>query len=99
MPRLTSRLDDTVRARLQPLKLRDLVCSSEGEAVAAQLISVLVTEHLTATGSLTVDLYSQMGIFCNCRKPTLMDIGDILNLTLEVLQRCTKILWVVCRVA
>ena len=52
MPRLTSRLDDTVRARLQPLKLRDLVCSPEGEAVAAQLISVLVTEHLTATGSI-----------------------------------------------
>lgn len=51
MPRLTSRLDDTVRSRLQPLKLRDLVCSSEGEGVAAQLISVLVTEHLTATGS------------------------------------------------
>ena len=50
MPRLTSRLDDTVRSRLQPLKLRDLVCSSEGEGVAAQLISVLVTEHLTATG-------------------------------------------------
>lgn len=50
MPRLTSRLDDTARARLQPLKLRDLVCTSEGEGVAAQLISVLVTEHLTATG-------------------------------------------------
>ena len=50
MPRLTSRLDDNTRARLEPLKLRDLVCSSEGEAVAAQLISVLVTEHLTATG-------------------------------------------------
>ena len=50
MPRLTSRLDDATRGRLQPLRLRDWVCSSEGEAVAAQLISVLVTEHLTATG-------------------------------------------------
>jgi nuclear pore complex protein Nup155 len=50
MPRLTARLDDTTRARLQNLKLRDLVCSPEGEAVAAQLISVLVTEHLTASG-------------------------------------------------
>lgn len=51
MPRLVSRLDEPIRARLQPLKLRDWVCSHEGESVAAQLISVLVTEHLSASGA------------------------------------------------
>lgn len=50
MPRLASRLDEPMRGRLLPLTLRDWVCSREGDAVAAQLISVLVTEHLTATG-------------------------------------------------
>lgn len=50
MPRLVSRLDDAGQARLQPLKLRDWVCSQQGEAVAAQLISGLVTEHLNSTG-------------------------------------------------
>ena len=36
--------------RLEPLKLRDWATSSEGEAAATQLISVLVTEHLAAPG-------------------------------------------------
>lgn len=40
--------------RLAPLKLRDWATSSEGEAAATQLISVLVTEHLSAPGRVSV---------------------------------------------
>ena len=49
--RAAARLDDAARARLPGLRLRDWVTSSAGEAAAAQLISVLVTQHLAAAGA------------------------------------------------
>ncbi|KAK9806121.1 hypothetical protein WJX72_002210 [[Myrmecia] bisecta] len=64
MGRLAARMDDSWRARLRPLKLRDWVCSSEGEAVAAQLISVLVTEHLSSTGGVAEDLAASLQAGC-----------------------------------
>lgn len=49
--RLAARCDETTqRALRESVKLRDWVCSANGEAVAASLISVLITEHLSATG-------------------------------------------------
>jgi hypothetical protein len=35
-----------------PLRLRDWVTSGAGESAAAGLISVLISEHLSATGAL-----------------------------------------------
>lgn len=56
LPRLASRCSDGTRGRLTSLKFRDLVTSAEGEAVAAQLISTLVGQHMTSGGGRTEDL-------------------------------------------
>lgn len=49
--RLAARCDEgTQRILRDALKLRDWVCAANGEAAAAALISVLITEHLSATG-------------------------------------------------
>jgi nuclear pore complex protein Nup155 len=54
--RLAARLDDPGRAALRALRFRDWVASADGEAVATQLISVLVSEHLAAGGGASEDL-------------------------------------------
>ena len=52
--RLALRSDEGVRRTLrEQLRLREWVCSQAGEAVASGLISLLISEHLTATGALT----------------------------------------------
>lgn len=52
--RLAARCDDaTQRSLRDALKLRDWVTGAHGEAAAAALISVLITEHLSATGGPT----------------------------------------------
>ncbi|KAK9837777.1 hypothetical protein WJX74_004885, partial [Apatococcus lobatus] len=48
--RLALRLDDSWRSRLLGLQLRSFICTPDGEAVAAQLISLLVTKHLNGSG-------------------------------------------------
>jgi hypothetical protein len=58
--RLAARLDPGPRASLGSLRLREWVTGEEGEALAAQLISALVSEHLTATGE------------CRTRRPILL---------------------------
>ena len=52
--RLALRLDDSWRSRLLALHLRSFICSPDGEAVAAQLISLLVTKHLSDSGRLSI---------------------------------------------
>lgn len=49
--RLAARCDEPTRGRLAGLKLRDWACGADGAAVAAQLISVLVTEHVAGSGA------------------------------------------------
>lgn len=50
--RLAARCDDSTQRSLRDgLKLRDWVTAANGEAVAASLISVLITKHLSATGA------------------------------------------------
>lgn len=56
LSRLSARLEDSARASLRPLRFRDWVAGDDGEAVAAQLIAVLVSEHLSAAGGLAEDL-------------------------------------------
>ncbi len=49
--RLAARSDESIRRALrEPLRLREWVCSSSGEAVASGLISLLISEHITTTG-------------------------------------------------
>ncbi len=49
--RLTMRSDESIRRALrEPLRLRDWVCSASGEATASGFISLLISEHRTATG-------------------------------------------------
>lgn len=49
--RLAARSDEGIRRALrEPLRLREWVCSSTGEAAASGLISLLISEHLTASG-------------------------------------------------
>ena len=55
--RLALRSDEGIRRALrEQLRLREWVCSQAGEAVASGLISLLISEHLTATGALTLAL-------------------------------------------
>ena len=50
--RLALRSDEGVRRALrEQLRLREWVCSQAGEATASGLISLLISEHLTATGT------------------------------------------------
>ncbi len=56
LPRLAARCSEGIRSRLTALKFRDLVTSSEGEGVAAQLVSTLVGQHMTSVGGRTEDL-------------------------------------------
>ena len=49
--RLAARSDESIqRALREPLRLRDWVCSSGGEAAASGFISLLISEHRSATG-------------------------------------------------
>ncbi len=50
--RLALRLDESWRNRLLGLQLRSFICTPDGEAVAAQLISLLVIKHLSDSGDL-----------------------------------------------
>lgn len=63
LPRLASRCSDGTRGRLAALKFRDLVTGAEGEAVAAQLISTLVGQHMTSGGGRTEDLASILQVW------------------------------------
>lgn len=65
-PRLASRCSEGTRVRLTALKFRDLVTSAEGEAVAAQLISTLVGQHMNSGGGRTEDLASILQTGCPC---------------------------------
>jgi len=47
--RLAARCDEQTRGRLAGLKLRDWACGADGAGVAAQLISVLITEHMAGS--------------------------------------------------
>ena len=47
--RLAARCDEQTRGRLTALKLRDWACGGDGAGVAAQLISVLITEHMAGS--------------------------------------------------
>ena len=44
--RLAARLDEPTRERVHRLTLRQLACDPEGDALASQLISALISEHL-----------------------------------------------------
>lgn len=65
--RLALRLDDAWRARLLALQLRSFICTPDGDAVAAQLISLLVTKHLSASG---VPCLPMQSAHCICRAET-----------------------------
>ena len=55
--RLAARSDEHIRCALrEPLRLRDWVCSASGEAAASGLISLLISEHLTASGARCPDI-------------------------------------------
>ncbi len=45
---------------LKRVTLRELAAGPEGEALAGQLISVLISDHLAAPGSVTDDLAAQL---------------------------------------
>ncbi|CAL8471349.1 g10891 [Coccomyxa elongata] len=63
--RLAARCDDAgQRALRDGLKLREWVCAPPGEAAAASLISVLITEHLSATGGVAEDLSAVLAGGC-----------------------------------
>ena len=47
--RLAARLDDATRERVRRLTLRQLAVDPEGDSLASQLISALITEHLAST--------------------------------------------------
>jgi nuclear pore complex protein Nup155 len=64
LSRLSARLEDSARASLRPLRFRDWVAGDDGEAVAAQLIAVLVSEHLSAAGGLAEDLAAALQQGC-----------------------------------
>ena len=52
LSRLVARSDEGVRQALrEPLRLREWVTAPAGEQVASALISLLTSEHLTATGA------------------------------------------------
>ncbi len=46
--RLAARLDEPTRERVRRLTLRQLACDPEGDALASQLISALISEHLAS---------------------------------------------------
>lgn len=85
LPRLASRCSEGTRSRLLGLKFRDLVTGAEGEAVAAQLISTLVGQHMTSGGGRTEDLASLLQVWLwegvvwdiDVYKRTLMCLRDI----------------------
>jgi nuclear pore complex protein Nup155 len=62
--RLAARAEESHRMALQSIKFRDWVASQEGEAVAAALVSVLVAEHLHATGGVAEDLAAALASGC-----------------------------------
>jgi len=64
LSRLSARLEDAARTSLRPLRFRDWVAGDDGEAVAAQLIAVLVSEHLSAAGGLAEDLAAALQQGC-----------------------------------
>jgi nuclear pore complex protein Nup155 len=64
LSRLSARLEGSARASLRPLRFRDWVAGDDGEAVAAQLIAVLVSEHLSAAGGLAEDLAAALQQGC-----------------------------------
>lgn len=45
---MVANMDSSWQQRISKLRLRDWVCSVEGEAAAAYLISVLVTVHMSS---------------------------------------------------
>ncbi|KAL4425159.1 hypothetical protein ABPG77_008264 [Micractinium sp. CCAP 211/92] len=62
--RLALRMEEGLRAQLRVLRFREWVSSEDGEAVATQLISVLVAEHLSATGGVAEDLAAALQQGC-----------------------------------
>eukprot|EP00887_Chlorella_sp_A99_P007116 scaffold2.g7116.t1 len=54
--RLAARMEESLRQQLRSLRFREWVSSEEGEAMATQLISVAVGEHLAAAGGVAEDL-------------------------------------------
>lgn len=62
--RLAARAEESHRMALQSIRFRDWVASQEGEAVAAALVSVLVAEHLHATGGVAEDLAAALASGC-----------------------------------
>ena len=47
--RLAARLDEPTRERVRRLTLRQLACDPDGDALASQLISALISEHLASS--------------------------------------------------
>lgn len=64
LSRLTARMEDSARSQLRSLRFRDWVTGEEGEAVASQLIAVLVSEHMSAAGGLAEDLAAALQRGC-----------------------------------
>ena len=62
--RLAARAEDVHRNALRVLRFRDWAASEEGEALAAALVSVLVAEHLHATGGVAEDLAAALTAGC-----------------------------------
>ncbi|PSC67210.1 nuclear pore complex NUP155 [Micractinium conductrix] len=62
--RLAARLDDGARQQLRALRFREWVAGEDGEGLATQLISVLVAEHLSATGGVAEDLAAALQQGC-----------------------------------
>ncbi|PRW05942.1 nuclear pore complex Nup155 isoform B [Chlorella sorokiniana] len=62
--RMAARLDEPARAQLRGLRFREWVASEDGEALATQLISVLVAEHLSASGGVAEDLAAALQRGC-----------------------------------
>ncbi|KAL4426022.1 hypothetical protein ABPG75_010038 [Micractinium tetrahymenae] len=62
--RLAVRMEEGFRSQLRALRFREWVSSEDGEAVATQLISVLVAEHLSATGGVAEDLAAALQQGC-----------------------------------
>ena len=58
--RLAARSDEGIqRALREPLRLRDWVCSPSGESAASGFISLLISEHRSATGGCSTWLHER----------------------------------------
>jgi nuclear pore complex protein Nup155 len=64
LSRLAARMDRSARAQLRGLRFRDWVSGEDGEAVASNLIAVLVSEHLGAAAGLADDLAAALQSGC-----------------------------------